>query len=173
MSHGTELPSDAVATNAAATVLASQDLRQGNVDDDDGRVIDSFFVERDNPPPTEPSTPAVLVTDPPRHRPDATRTMTGNQTMVNTFAPFQLLPRDERRKSVTLLVTGATTDVLIWADDVTKLMSPDGSITPPQAAIIPAGSGPYVIDGHNGPVCVGVLPGNAGAIRLSWHTVTS
>ena len=77
MSHGTDLPSDAVATDAASIAPAHHDLRQGDINDDDGRVIDSFFVERDAPPETEPSTPTVLVTDPPRTRPVPTRLITG------------------------------------------------------------------------------------------------
>lgn len=173
MSHGTDLPSDAVATDAASIVIAPQDLNQGNESDDDGRVFDSMLVEYDNAPPTVPSTPPVLVTDPPRRRPIITRTMTGNMTLAAGVGPFLLMPHDNNRKNVVLIVTGVgAEDTVLWSDDPGKLQSPDGTMTPPSAAIIPNGAGEYTIDGHNGPVFVSTF-GNAETIVLSWHTVTS
>ncbi len=88
--------------------------------DDDGQVIDSFFIETDNPPPIKDAIEPIVV----RALPDTapiTRMISKDQNLDPTWqGPTQLLPADAKRKSLSLYVyspTAVATDGVRFSDD--------------------------------------------------------
>ena len=95
----------------------------GDSHDDDGQVIDSFFIETDQPPTIPAETPAVTHMKPPRR---TNRLVSGFQVIdLNTLnTSMQILAADIDRVSVTVKVNGVgATDSIRIADGATKFES--------------------------------------------------
>jgi hypothetical protein len=91
-----------------------------NVHDDDGQVIDSFFIETDTPPnlkdATEPIPPSDSNTVPPK----VTRLLTRSLIVQPGWDAVQLFPSDANRRGFYLRVTSPTavaTDGIRLADN--------------------------------------------------------
>jgi hypothetical protein len=144
-----------------------------NKKDDDGPVIDSFFIETDAPPdlkqaPISAEQPKLDVPKP------ITRLLTGNTLLDNTFTVQQILPADANRKSVTLSIFSNAANPVI-ASEYVSVADENGKVLTSSAYILRHGKDPLTLDGHTGPIYAvsgpGVLP--AARIELSWIAITS
>jgi hypothetical protein len=97
-----------------------------NKSDDDGQVIDSFFIETDSPPNLKEATqpiPAPVATT----IPVATKILTKSQSIDPTWGtPTQLLPADVRRKCMGFRVNSpgsVATDGVRIASDIGDLLT--------------------------------------------------
>lgn len=91
-----------------------------NVRDDDGSVIDSFFIETDSPPDIRELNEPILVKAL-RDPAPMTRIFSGDQTVSPTMDPIQILPADAKRVKFTLFVyspSAVATDGVRISDDL-------------------------------------------------------
>ncbi len=90
-----------------------------NVNDDDGQVIDSLFIEVDNPPPIQDAREPIVVRALPQPK-VPTRLISGEYTVVSEWDAVQVFPADANRKSVNIYVyspTAIATDGIRFCDD--------------------------------------------------------
>ncbi len=90
-----------------------------NKSDDDGAVIDSFFVETDAPPKLEGAIEPILVRtlESPRK---ITRLISKDETIDPSWEPYLVLAADPNRKSLNILVyspTAVATDGIRFSDE--------------------------------------------------------
>lgn len=91
-----------------------------NVRDDDGSVIDAFFIETDSPPDMKELNEPILVKAL-REPAPMTRIFSGDWSIDPTWNPIQVLPADATRKSFILYVyspTAVATDGVRIGDDL-------------------------------------------------------
>lgn len=152
-----------------------QPFETQNLHDDDGQVIDSFFIETDTPPDLKPAAqtvPSAAVEEP------AVCTKTLTETLFldpAIFGPVQLLPEDKNRQGFTLRVSSPTavaTDGIRIASDK-GLLSKAGRLFHGQQT-----NGSW--DQHTGPVYIQtckVSDGNgvgaaSAPIAVDWWAIT-
>lgn len=87
--------------------------------DDDGQVIDSFFIETDAPPEYKDAIEPIIVRalDEPRK---ITRIFSGDITMAVDWDPVMIVPPDANRKALQIYVyspTSVATDGARFSDD--------------------------------------------------------
>jgi hypothetical protein len=150
-----------------------QNLYVGDTRDDDGQVIDSFLVETDKPatPVTEKISPAPLVS-PKRWG----RLFTGSYLLqfgANALlSPYQILPADIARKSVTFSILSLAAAPTAYAEYVSisdengKVISLSGGYN------LRHGKDPLVLTDYTGPVYVFQGPAITANIEISWVAVT-
>lgn len=143
-----------------------------NLKDDDGPVIDSFFIETDNPPNMETAlepVPAPPKENPPR--PDRLLTGTFTVSQGGFTSPVMVLPADANRKSLTLAAMSAAatatfTDFVLISDENGIAGNPTGAfrLRPIQGAVF--------MDGYTG--AIWAFPGASitATIELTWVAVT-
>jgi len=122
-----------------------------NLKDDDGAVIDSFFIETDAPPPLKDAVEPIDNPALPKLKP-LTKILTKHQLVDPQWgqSPIQLLPGDVRRKGVGVRVfspTAVATDGIRLASDIGEVNSA-GVIFHGQ--VDPSNS----LNDHNGPIYV-------------------
>ncbi len=148
-------------------------LHTGNTNDDDGAVIDSFLVERDNPPETVPSIPPTEVPSSKRARPENTRILGGYVTLAETNVgniPFPI-PVDTDRFNVSVAaISSVATDGVSISSDPASLQVGGGTIPGLSGRIIPA-HGYVPLNEHNGPIFA-VAWGSSAPVVLTWLAVT-
>lgn len=91
-----------------------------NLKDDDGQVIDSFFIETDTAPDLKPATQPVPPPEVEKPAP-ATKLLTTSYTLDSTAAPILMFPYDPNRKGLTIKVvspTSVATDGIRVASDI-------------------------------------------------------
>lgn len=139
-------------------------LNTGNNSDDDGAVIDSFFVEVDNAPGLVPQD---LVTTATETWPAIERILTSTFVIQPTWSPILVLPKDPHRMHITIRVVGFTgTDQVWFADD-------SGKMGLASMAFILTGVQPTLtIDDFTGPLYLAPNPANGAAITVSVMAVT-
>lgn len=124
-----------------------------NVNDDDGQVIDSFFIATDAPPKMEDATQPIVVSG--LREPDPiTRLFSGDMVLAADWEPVLLLPADKNRKSLNVYVyspSSVATDGMRFSDDKGNIRT-SGKILH---------NGTVDLGAHTGPVYV--LPTGAGA----------
>lgn len=148
-----------------------------NVNDDDGPVIDSFFVETDTPPKPEPESIPPTPDDKPI---PTTRLITGTMTLdTNVVEPFMLLAPDASRQQFRMDVFSnsatptAVTEYVMIADEKSKLQLPvDGSIMPGGLMRRIRHSKDFPLDVHTGALWVRPNPGITGTIEITWAATT-
>lgn len=98
-------------------------LNTGDLNDDDGQVIDSLLVEVDNPPPMLPDASVDPERD--KNRPRKTgRLLAVTHTLLPGWDPVQVAWADPDRETFRIQVVGSTaTDFVRFADDPSKLSS--------------------------------------------------
>lgn len=144
-----------------------------NTHDDDGQVIDSFFIETDAPANLPDAQEPILVKFLPEPKP-TTRIISGsfsfNQTDANAgnYAPMQILVPDANRQDLTIKVYSSATTVT----DFVFIAGENGLLNSQSAGKLRAGSADFDLSGHTGSVYA--LPGNAltAAIEISWWATT-
>ncbi len=139
-------------------------LNTGDTSDDDGAVIDSFFVETNN----APERVADVAVVPTVARPVPTnRLMTGSLTVSNTWTDAtMLLPADQNRKHLEIRVNGTVdVDFIRVSDESGKLNSDTG------AGRVYANQAPFILDDYTGAVWVSAV-GSTGSPVVSWWGVT-
>lgn len=91
-----------------------------NKTDDDGAVIDSFFIETDAPPKLSDATEPILVKALQEPR-KITRLISKDETISPSWLePYLVLPADANRKSLNILVyspTAVATDGVRFSDE--------------------------------------------------------
>jgi hypothetical protein len=103
--------------------LTPEPFSTQNLKDDDGAVIDSFFVETDSPPDLKPAVepvPAPAIQEPKRNTRILTRSILLNPANAGITDPIQLFPADASRKGVGIRVvspTAVVTDGIRIASD--------------------------------------------------------
>lgn len=102
-----------------------------NVHDDDGTVLDSLFVETDNPPPIKDAQQPIIVRVLPDTAP-TTRMISGDQTLDPTWnEPTFILAADAHRKSLNVYVyspSGVSTDGVRIVDERGSVLSKAGKL---------------------------------------------
>lgn len=78
-----------------------------NVHDDDGQVIDSLFIEVDNPPDMKPATQPIYPSMK-EERKRTTRILAFNQIFVPTMTSILMFPEDANRIGLTVQVYSLT-----------------------------------------------------------------
>lgn len=139
-------------------------LHTGNNEDDDGAVIDSFFIEVDNAPGLVPQD---LVKVAKEVWPKIERLNTATFSIAPTWAPVLAMPKDPNRMHLTIRVTGFTgTDELWFADDGGKIgiVSTAFKLTGAQPSL--------TIDDFTGPLFIAPNPANGATITVSIMAVT-
>lgn len=147
-----------------------------DVNDDDGQVIDSFFVETDTPPPLAEAMEPIVVKGPPEE-PKYTRLLGGTETIPAGGQPFRLLTADANRRELQLFAATPTADAT--ATDYVNVADNVGSVS----SALATGSGmgcqrirPWTVawdyDAHTGEVWVAGSNGQTASIELSWRAVT-
>jgi hypothetical protein len=147
-------------------VFGSQDLK-----DDDGAVIDSFFIETDAPPnPADAPEPITVVSLP--EPPKPSRLLSGNQAFTTAFtSPVQVLPADAKRKSITLSVLSsaaspaALVEYLSVADESGKCGTSAGWN-------LRHGKDPVTLTAYTGAIWAYAPASLTAAIELTWVAVT-
>lgn len=145
-------------------VFGSQDVK-----DDDGQVIDSFFVETDSPPDVKGAIEPISIPALPEPK-KTTRLLTGDITVSEAWTAVQLLPADANRKGINIKVyspTSVATDGVRFSDEPGNIL---------QAGKILHG-GSTTFDYHTGPLyyitCGGGANGRASApVSLEYWSVT-
>ena len=125
-------------TDHSAPVLA------GNVPDPDANVIDSL-VEQHAEPPAPADLPVAV--SPARVRPlRTTRLLTGSQPIRAEWGPVLILPADDARENLQLVIfSGTATDHVLIADDPGKLQTGGQGFVLHPNVVLP-------LAGHTGPV---------------------
>lgn len=119
-----------------------------NLKDDDGAVIDSFFVETDAPPDMTAATEPIEATP---YTPIVVTTKILSQNFLwypGFSAPYMLLPSDENRRQFHMRVTSPTavaTDGIRWGSDISTVKS---------AGILFHGQTSGAVDNHTGAIWV-------------------
>lgn len=149
-------------------IFGSQDLH-----DDDGAVIDSFFVEVDNPPDLRMMEEPISI--PTEVEPvEPTRLITGYQVFAAAGLPIMVLPADARRvglnlRCVSQFATPNFNDCVFIADDQGKLSYVAG----PSAQAVPLVNNHATdMDKHTGAVFAVAGPNIQGPVMLMWTATT-
>lgn len=145
-----------------------------NLTDDDGTVIDSFFVETDTPPDLKDAiqpivVPAISVP------PVTTRLLTGYQVLTTAMLdPIQLLPADANRLQFKMWVTSlaavpSVEDYVLASDEKSKCNAGSGSSGSAQRL---RHGREWSLDVHTG--AIWVLPNSIISfnIEVSWVSTT-
>jgi hypothetical protein len=148
-------------------IFGSQDLK-----DDDGAVIDSFFLETDAPPnPADAPQPITVVSLPEPPKPG--RLLSGTQSFTTSFvSPVLVLPADAKRKSITLSVfstaasPAAQTEYLSVADESGKCGTSAGWT-------LRHGKDPVTLIDYTGAIWAFAPSSLTAAIELTWVSVTA
>jgi len=150
-------------------------LYVGDFKDDDGKVIDSFFIETDAP--AEPQIEAI------KQRPLAasikpTRLLNDTVTLKVGDAPVMLLPADANRKSLTMLMTTPTgsataTDYVNIADNVGNVSLAQQSGVSSGVTRMRAWATDHTLVGHTGPVWVSGSFGQTLPLEVTLAVVTA
>ena len=144
----------------------------GDSHDDDGQVIDSFFLETDNPPEKQADAPAVHHNTPPK-RP--TQLLTGFQVIdLNTLnTPLLLLTADPDRKDFIIHLAGTVAgDSIRIADNPNKLQYPAAGGNSGMSHRLTVAQAEWHPLGHTGAVWV-MAPDITAAVTVSYTAVTS
>lgn len=145
-----------------------------NLSDDDGPVIDSFFVETDAPPDLKDAQEPIVIPA----RPEVavpTRLMAGADVLTQTTSAYQLLPADTNRVKLHIdIYSYATTpgqkDFVYVADENGKISS---MVNGASSGGFKARFGKGVdLDDHTGAVWIAPGPIVADNIEVSWRAVT-
>jgi hypothetical protein len=154
-------------------------FESANKTDDDGQVIDSFFIETDTPPNIlnalkELNSGLREALKAPRI---TSRMLAGNMSFgigLNYFAaPTMILPSDANRTSITLSVfsnagtPGALVEYLSLADDGGKCL------TSAAMNLRHGRNDPVSLSGYTGPIFVQLSPAATAAMEITWLAVTS
>lgn len=134
-------------------------LHVGDVTDDDGKVIDNFFIEvNDSPAPADligPIDPAPLLIPRP-----ATRLITGNMNLDTNWQPVQILPADPNR--LQLRIRGMSLATTPGLNDYVLLGYDRGMVATPSGAAFKLRSGVGLdLDEHTGEVWIASQAGLA------------
>lgn len=150
-------------------------LYVGDYKDDDGQVIDSFFIETDAP--AEPQVEAI------RQRPLAdsikpTRMLNDTVVLKVGDAPYMLLPADANRKSLTMLMTtpsGSATasDYVNIADNVGNVSLAQQAGTTSGVTRMRAWATDHTLVGHTGPVWISGGNGQTLPLEVTVAVVTA
>lgn len=145
-----------------------------NVNDDDGQVIDSFFIETDTPPPLKDAQEPIVLPEPPEIV-LPTRMFAGTDVLTAASTPYMLMPADTNRVNLHLdIYSFATTPS---AKDYVFIADENGKIS---SVMSGASSGAFKgrhnkgidLDNHTGAVWIGPGPILGDNIEISWRTVT-
>jgi hypothetical protein len=145
-----------------------------NTSDDDGQVIDSFFIETDAPPDLKDAQEPIVIPA----RPEIalpTRLMAGADVLTQTTSMYQLLPADPNRIDLHIEVysfaaSPGTKDFVYVADENGKISSMvNGAST--GGFKVRAGKG-ACLDDHTGAIWIAPGPIVADNIEVSWRAVT-
>jgi hypothetical protein len=147
-----------------------------NVGDDDGPVIDSFFVETDKAPPA----PLDSILIPAKAEPPIlTRVLAGTEVINPGTDAFQLLPADPTRVETEIDViwegeagTETVTDYVNVGGDLGPVSNAGMAGSRAGAYRIYPGSGGRDFDAHNGPLYIGPAFGQTGPLVVTWRAVT-
>lgn len=149
-------------------------LYVGNTKDDDGPVIDSFFIETDAPatPVVEPVKAEPLVEPTP-----ITRLFTGTEILAVGGGPYMLLPPDKNRKSLKLALavpsgTATATDYLNIADNQGAVSYAQNTGGGAGVTRIRPYAFDWAFDGHTGAVWISSGLNQTLPLELSWAVVT-
>jgi hypothetical protein len=144
-----------------------------NKTDDDGPVIDSYFIETDAPPNLRDALEPIPAN--PTANPIPTgRLLTGSISMdaARFTMPTMVLPADAKRKSITITTFSTAASPTAQVEYV--LMSDEnGSFGFSSRFTLRHGKDPLVLDGYTGAVWVMPATTVTAAIEVSWVAVTS
>jgi hypothetical protein len=146
-------------------IFGSQDLK-----DDDGNVIDSFFIETDAPPNLADAPQPITVVAP-TEPVVATRLLTGTIQLTATMDPVQILPADTNRKSVSVQIYTTAASSTAVGEYVT-LADENGKCRTSGAWTLRSGKDPYTIIDHTGPIFVQAASTVSANMELTWWAVT-
>lgn len=144
-----------------------------NLHDDDGAVIDSFFVAVDNPPDLRLGEQPITV--PEVVEPvEPTRLITGYRLMTAGDRPLMVLPADARRvglnlRAISTFATPTYNDSVFVADDQSKLGYIAGDASQARPLI---NTHSLDLDNHTGAVFATPGPNVQGPILLMWTATT-
>jgi hypothetical protein len=115
-----------------------------NVRDDDGAVIDSFFIETDAPPDLKDAIEPIAIPEVKAPAP-TTRLITGELNIDPAWGQGLLVPADANRKGLNIRVYSATA----VATDGVRLSDDPGSVRNAGKVLH---SGAVTFDNHTGPI---------------------
>jgi hypothetical protein len=143
-----------------------------NLKDDDGTVVDSFFIETDAPPDLKQAVEPVDAV--PNDNPiRCGRLLTGSLSMnLATFVtPTQVLPADPNRKSVVLQVFSSAASPNAYVECV-EISDENGKVSGSSGFNVRQVAGPITLDGYTGAIWAMPGYGITAAIELTWVAVT-
>lgn len=143
-----------------------------NVHDDDGQIIDSFFIETDAPPVLKDATQPITPT-PTENPKKIRRLLTGSVLMSSGVfgSPHQVLPADPNRKSVTLAVLStaaapnAYNEYVIVSDE-------NGKVSAGSGFNLRGPDNPLIIPDYTGAIWAIPASSITASIELTWLAVT-
>lgn len=141
-----------------------------NLKDDDGNVIDSFFIETDTPPNPADAPQPIFVPAPTIPVP-ATRLLTGTMQITALMDAVMILPADTNRSSVNVQVYTTAASPTAVGEYVTLADEP-GKCNTSGAWTLRSGKDPYSLSNHTGPVFVKGSPTLSANMELTWWAVT-
>jgi hypothetical protein len=147
-------------------VFGSQDLK-----DDDGAVIDSFFVETDAPPnPADAPQPITVLSLPTPPKPG--RLLGGNQSFTTAFtSPVLVLPADAKRKSITLSVLSSAASPAALVEYL-SIADESGKCGTSAGWNLRHGKDPVTLIDYTGAIWAYAPTTLTAAIELTWVSVT-
>jgi hypothetical protein len=139
--------------------------------DDDGQVIDSFFIETDTPPDLTQALETIPIpAKDPIEKP--TRTLSGTEILTSAFTPYMLLAPDADRTTIAIGVysyatTPGVKDYALMADENSKV-----STTSAQGSFRLRHNQVYSFSGHTGAIWITPGPILTDNIEITWRVVT-
>lgn len=148
-------------------IFASQ-----NLTDDDGPVIDSFFIETDAPPDMKAATEPIPATT---HVQPVTcgRLLTGSTSMtLGVFtSPYLFLPADANRKSVVLTAFSSAAAPTALVEYI-QISDENGKVLGTAGFNLRPGKDPVTLSDYTGALWAMPASTITAAIELSWVAVT-